>query len=68
MDGGLMFCYSKRGEFVPKTNKARYNAWNGCSMCKKKPCECNGMLPTIQMIQNFINSATQKRKKVKSAG
>ena len=58
-DGGLMFCYSKRGTFVPKD---RYDAWQGCDLCNKKPCCCNGMLPPVSMIQSWINSQTQKKK------
>jgi hypothetical protein len=63
VDYGLMSCYSKRGEYVAKTNK-EYKAWAGCTICSKKPCECNEMLPPIWMIQNFINGRTKGKKKL----
>jgi len=65
VDGGLMFCHSKRGEHVPK-NSLLYKDWAGCAVCKvEKGCNCNGMPPTLQMIQNFINYETQQAKKRK---
>ena len=35
-DGGLLFCYSKRGEIRKYGQKTQeYIDWEGCSMCKK---------------------------------
>jgi hypothetical protein len=68
---GLMFCHSKRGTRLAKKDPA-YKNWEGCPICKAhKSCKCNGMLPTIAMIHNFINGTTQlnnkkKKKKKKS--
>ena len=38
-DGGLMFCWTKRGK-VGKYAKTslEYAAWEGCSMCRQKTC------------------------------
>jgi hypothetical protein len=53
-DGGLMFCYSKRGS---------YPRGQLCNLCKQKPCDCNGMMPPVWMCQQFINTQTQEKKK-----
>jgi hypothetical protein len=53
-DGGLMFCYSKRGSW-PRDKF--------CNLCEKDPCDCNGMLPEVKRVQEFMNSETQKRRK-----
>jgi hypothetical protein len=58
-DGGLLFCYSKRGSY-PRDQL--------CELCNQKPCDCNGMLPPTWMCQQFITTQTQeKRKKDKGA-
>jgi hypothetical protein len=65
VDRGLLFCHSKRGTHVAKKDPA-YKSWAGCPICKAhKTCTCNGMLPTIAMIQNFINGTTQSNNKKK---
>lgn len=65
-DGGLMFCWSKRGTYMPKTGKHKtaYDAWEGCTMCSQKPCECNGILLPEGTINSFFGSlaATQKKR------
>ena len=62
-DGGLMFCHSKRGTHVAKTDPA-YKNWPGCLVCKaNKSCVCNGMLPSVAMIHTFISGQTQRNKK-----
>ena len=46
-DGGLMFCYAKRGTPTPtgmKEGSTAWNEWEGCLLCKKKPSKCNGKL------------------------
>jgi hypothetical protein len=53
-DGGLLFCYSKRGSY-PRSQL--------CKLCNQKPCDCNGMLPPLWMCQQFIGSQTQEKKK-----
>jgi hypothetical protein len=59
-DGGLMFCYSKRGSFPRK---------EFCELCQKKPCKCNGMLPSKKKIGEWMNTQTQNKKKAeKKAG
>ena len=65
-DGGLYFCWSKRGEvgLVPKSDKVRYAAWK-CSMCGKKPCDCNGKLLSPGKIDSYFSYLAQKRKKDK---
>jgi hypothetical protein len=62
-DGGMMFCYRKRGTTFPKTPAKAYREWKGCVLCGKKPCECNGMLLTVDAINNYIKSLTQQKKK-----
>ena len=52
-DGGLMFCYSKRGSW-PR---------DFCQLCDEEPCECNGMRPPFEMVQRFMNAQTQKKQK-----
>ena len=64
-DGGRMFHYGKRGQFVAKTSR-EYKDWAGCTVCHQKPCDCNGMCPPTWMCQNFINSRTQATKKKKA--
>lgn len=54
-DGGLMFCYSKRGSWPRK---------QFCELCKKNPCACNGMLPSVKRIGEWMNTQTQNKKKV----
>ena len=64
-DGGLMFCTAKKGTFMPKTGKHRaaYEAWPGCIMCDKKPCECNGpCLPESTITSFFSRLASQQKK------
>lgn len=53
-DGGLMFCYSKRGSWPRKLL---------CQLCNRNPCDCNGMLPPLWMVMQWMNSETQKKKK-----
>lgn len=55
-DGGLMFCYSKRGSW-PRDQF--------CDLCQKDPCNCNGMLPPLWMVSQFMNTLTQKKKRAK---
>ena len=65
-DGGLMFCYAKRGTYMPRTGKHKqaYDAWVGCSMCHSKPCVCNGMLLTVDQITSaFTTRAKTARKR-----
>ena len=62
-DGGLMFCYSKRGDFVAKRDP-RYADWAGCQVCGvPKDCECNGMLLSLDQITNAFSSRASKEKK-----
>jgi hypothetical protein len=53
-EGSLMFCYSKRGSF-PREQL--------CDLRKQAPCDCNGMLLTVEKIKEWMNSETQKNKK-----
>ena len=71
-DGGLMFCWSKRGVQMPRTGKHKTacEEWLGCSACAHKnggvpckPCQCNGMLPTVDMITCCFSSLAAKKKK-----
>lgn len=67
-DGGLMFCWTKRGE-VGKYAKTTpdYAAWEGCLMCGQKPCSgCNGKCPTFMEIKSYFSDLAQKRKKQNS--
>ncbi len=64
-DGSLMFCWSKRGK-VRKYNKAspEYAAWEGCSMCGKKPCtNCNGRCLSVSEWKTAFSTLSQKQKK-----
>ena len=64
-DGSLMFCWSKRGK-VRKYNKAspEYAAWEGCSMCGKKPCtNCNGRSLSVSEWKTAFSTLSQKQKK-----
>jgi hypothetical protein len=67
VDGGRMFCYDKRGTSHRKTPKAAWATWEGCELCDKKPCACNGILPEASMIQTFISYKAQQKKKHKAA-
>ena len=63
VDQGLMFCYSKRGEYkTVAMSDPRYATWK-CSKCGQKPCDCNGMLPTEEAIQSYFAALFQKQKK-----
>lgn len=64
-DGGLMFCYSKRGTYMAKTGKHRkeYAEWQGCQMCGKKPCVCNGILLPEGTITSYFSSLFASQKK-----
>lgn len=66
-DGGLKYCYSKRGTFCKVSD---LKTWPGCKLCgtaetPKNPCTCNGMLISVECINSWISSETQKRKKNK---
>ena len=64
-DGGLMFCWSKRGEvnMVSKTNKKAWREWAGCSICKKEPCsECNGKLLDEGEIKYYFSTLALNQK------
>ena len=64
-DGGLMFCWSKRGIHVTKDLVNDEN-WPGCEVCGAvKSCECNGMVPSVSQIQGWISQETQREKKRK---
>ena len=65
-DGGLMFCSSKRGTFMAKSgkHKAVYEAWVGCSMCGKKPCECNGPCLPESVINSYFSKVAAQQKKL----
>jgi hypothetical protein len=54
LDGGLMFCYSKRGSW-PRNQF--------CELCNLDECCCNGMLPSVKTISEFVNTQTQKQQK-----
>ena len=60
-DGGLMFCWAKRGEFMAKSNPL-YKDWT-CSMCGGKPCNCNGMLLALDQITSAFSDRAKKEKK-----
>lgn len=64
VDNGLMFCWSKRGTYMPKTgkHKAAYDAWTGCNLCSNKPCKCNGKLPTIEELTQYLAYLTKVKK------
>ena len=65
VDGGLKFCWAKRGTFMAKSGKnaAAYAAWAGCTMCNQKPCSCNGqLLPESTITSFFSNMAAQQKK------
>jgi hypothetical protein len=68
-DGGLKYAWGKRGTFFPRNPKAAWEAWEawkGCKMCNyRKPCKCNGKLPTVAMCHSCISQMTQKKKKAK---
>jgi cyclophilin family peptidyl-prolyl cis-trans isomerase len=53
-DGSLMFCYSKRGSWPRE---------QFCELCEHSPCDCNGMMLTVEKIKEWMNSETQKNKK-----
>ena len=57
-DGGLFFCYAKRGTYMPYSGKhaAAYATWSGCEMCGKKPCDCNGLLLTEDQVTSAFSS------------
>jgi hypothetical protein len=57
-DGGLMFCHSKRGSW-PRNQF--------CTLCNLEKCGCNGMLPSVKTISEFVNTQTQKRRKKQKA-
>ena len=62
-DGGLMFCYSKRGQFMAKSNPG-YSDWPGCSVCNaEKTCDCNGMLLTEDQINSAFSTRAKKARK-----
>ena len=63
-DNGLLFCWSKRGTFMPSTgkNKKAYDAWSGCSLCDCKPCQCNGKLLTLEELTAFLSYLNKKSK------
>jgi hypothetical protein len=63
VDGGMMFCYRKRGTTFPKQPAKAWREWKGCVLCGKKPCECNGMLLRVDAINNYIKYLTQQKKK-----
>lgn len=61
---GLLFCWRKRGTYMPKTgvHKAAYEAWQGCPECGKKPCECNGdVLPENTISSYYAKLSKQLR-------
>jgi hypothetical protein len=67
-DSGLMFCYAKRGTPMPtgmKKASKDWRDWAGCQACMNKPCNCNGMLLSLDQIRGWISSETQKTKKKK---
>jgi hypothetical protein len=53
-DGRLMFCYSKRGSW-PRNQL--------CELCNLAECGCNGMLPSVKTISEFVNTQKQKQRK-----
>ena len=65
-DGGLKFCYTKRGTFMPQTgkHKAGYDAWAGCQICNSKPCKCNGdVLPPNIITAYYAKLFAQQKKR-----
>ena len=64
-DGGLKFCYSKRGTYMPQTgkHKAAYAAWGGCLLCSEKPCVCNGDVLPPNVIASYFAKLYSKQKK-----
>ena len=48
-----------------KEQKAAFEAWPGCTMCSKKLCDCNGMLPSVASITTYFSSLAQNKKKKK---
>jgi NRPS condensation-like uncharacterized protein len=52
-DGGLMFCYSKRGSWPRQAL---------CALCNHNLCDCNGMLPLLKIVTQWMNSQTQKKR------
>jgi hypothetical protein len=63
VDGGPMFCWSKRGTQAPKGGKKSraYCEWEGCQVCGKKPCSCNGGLLSHEQIKAHFGALAQKR-------
>jgi hypothetical protein len=53
-DGGLICCYSKRRSW-PRDQL--------CNLCQKEPCNCNGMLPPLWMISQFMNTLTHRKRR-----
>ena len=49
---------------MPMTGKhqAAYEAWTGCELCGKKPCDCNGMLLTVDQITSYFSLLAKKQK------
>ena len=67
-DGGLMFCFTKRGEFMAKSDP-RYANWEGCSRCGSKTCNCNGMLlSTEQVVSSFATRSNKAKKAARERG
>ena len=64
-DGGLMYCYAKRGTYMPRTgkNKAAYDNWSGCEMCGLKPCDCNGMLLNLDQVTSAFTTRAKAARK-----
>jgi hypothetical protein len=52
-DGGLLFCYSKRGSWPRQAL---------CALCNHNPCDCNGMLLPLKIVTQWMNSQTQKKR------
>jgi hypothetical protein len=52
-DGGLMFCYSKRGYWPHQAL---------CALCNHNPCDCSEMLPLLQIVTQWMKSQTQKKR------
>ena len=48
-------------EFMAKSDP-RYGSWM-CSICHKRPCDCNGMLPPVDMITQYFSTKSQAEKK-----